>query len=77
MADHNRNLRALLDRCRERGIKLNADKLKLNRASMIFCGHELTRSGVRPDPRKVEAILNLPAPTDRHGVLRLIGWRRF
>ena len=70
MADHNRNLRALLDRCRERGIKLNADKLKLNRQSIIFCGHELTRSGVRPDPRKIEAILNLPAPTERSGVLR-------
>ena len=73
MEDHNRNLRALLDRCRERGIKLNADKLKLNRQSIIFCGHELTRSGVRPDPRKIEAILNLPAPTERSGVLRLIG----
>ena len=73
MADHNRNLRALLDRCRERGIKLTADKLKLNRAPTIFCGHKLTRSGARPDPRKVEAILNLPKPTDRHGVLRLIG----
>ncbi len=72
MADHKRNLRALLDRYRQRGIKLNADKLKLNRASTIFCGHELTRSGVRPDPRKIEAILNRAEPKDRHGVLRYV-----
>ncbi len=48
-------------------------KLKLNCASTIFCGYELTRSGVRPDLRKIEAMLNLAEPTDRHGVLRLIG----
>ncbi len=73
MTDHNRNLRALLDRCRERGIKLNADKLKLNRASTIFYGHKLAHSGVRPGPRKIEAIVTLPGPTDQHDVLRLIG----
>ena len=73
MADHNRNLRALLDRCRERGIKLNINKLKLNRPTTVFCGHELTRRGVQPDQRKVAAILNMPPPTDRQGVLRLLG----
>jgi len=72
-ADHNRNLRALLDRCRERGIKLNKRKLQLNRPTTVFCGHELTRSGVRPDQRKIAAILNMPPPTDRQCVLRLIG----
>jgi hypothetical protein len=66
MTDPNRNF----DRWCEREIKLNADKLKLSRPSTIFCGNELTRSGVRPDPRKIAAILNLPQPTDRHGVLR-------
>ena len=60
--DHNQNLCALMDRCRERGIKLNKQKLKLNRPSMVFCGHELTRRGVFPDQRKVEAIMNMPPP---------------
>jgi len=72
-ADHNRNLRALLDRCRVRGIKHNRDKLKLNRPTTVFCGHELTQRGVQPDQRKVAAILNMPPPTDRQGVLRLLG----
>ena len=72
-ADHNRNLRALLDRCREKGIKLNRLKLKLNRPSTVYCGHELTRCGVKPDQRKVAAILNMPPPSDRQGVLRLLG----
>ena len=70
---HNRNLRALLDRCREKGIKLNKQKLKLNRDVTTFCGHELTRSSVRPDSRKVEAITKMPASTDKKGVMRLLG----
>ena len=70
---HNKNFRALLDRCREKGIKLNRQKLKLNRRSMIFCGHELTKDGVRPDPRKIEAILQMPPPADKQGVRRLLG----
>ena len=71
--DHNNNLRALLQRCRERGIKLNRQKLKLNRPTTVFCGHELSRDGVGPDHRKVAAILNMPPPSDRQGVLRLLG----
>lgn len=72
-ADHNHNLHALLNRCRERGIKLKYDKLKLNRASVVFCGHELTKQGLRPDDRKLEAISKMPPPTDRKGVQRLLG----
>ena len=71
--DHNRNLRALLNRCRKSGIKLNKHKLKINRPKIVFCGHELTRAGVLPDQRKVAAILNMPPPSDRQGVLRLLG----
>ena len=72
-ADHNNNLKAFLQRCREKGIKLNQRKLQLNRDSIVFCGHELTRDGIRPDSRKVEAIINMPAPTDKQGVMRLLG----
>ena len=73
IASHNSNLRGLLDRCREKGIKLNKKKLQLNRPSTIFCGHELTKLGVRADQRKVLAIQNIPPPSDRQGVLRLLG----
>ena len=52
--DHNRNMYALLQRCREKGIKLNSQKLQLNRKTTTFCGHQLTSNGVCPDPRKVE-----------------------
>ena len=77
IADHNRNLRALLNRCREKGIKLNKQKLKLNRSSIVFCGHQLNQDGVRPDPQNIQAIANMPNPVDRQGVMRLIGFATY
>src|SRR6218665_533722 len=56
LADHNVNLLALFTRCRETGIRLNKKNLKLYRESLLFCGHELTSSGLCPDSRKVAAI---------------------
>jgi hypothetical protein len=72
-ADHNKNLAALLQRCREQGLRLNKAKLKLNRQSLIYCGHELTQDGVKPAQSKIDAISNMPAPVDKEGVMRLLG----
>jgi len=51
--DHNQNLHAFFERCCNKGLKLNIDKLQLNCDKLTFCEHELTCTGVRPDPRKV------------------------
>ena len=51
-ADHDRNLIALLDRCREINLHLNEDKVQLRKKSTVFMGHELTENGLRPDKRK-------------------------
>jgi len=72
-ADHDRNLLALLQRCRKKGIKLNASKLRLRRQVTTFMGHDLTVNGIRLDPRKVDAIMKMPQPTDKPGVRRLLG----
>ena len=37
--DYDSNLTALLDRCAERGVKLNADKIKLRMTEVPFIGH--------------------------------------
>jgi len=38
-----------------------------------FMGHELTNNGLKSDMRKVDAVLSMPAATDRQGVMRLLG----
>jgi len=71
--DHDANLIALLDRCREKNIRLNKLKMRLNCNTVVFMGHELTSNGLSVVKCKIEAIRQMTAPTDRQGVLRLLG----
>ena len=73
VTDHDSNMIALLDRCRERDLHLNKDKLQVNRETTTFMGHELTKDGLRPDRRKIKAIADMPPPTDRPALMRLLG----
>ena len=58
------NVLRFLDHCVEKDVHLNADKFKLNCDAVPFFGHLLTKNGVKPDPKKVEAIRNWPVPMD-------------
>ena len=71
--DHDANLLKLLDRCRERNLKLNRGKLQLKCPETPFIGHVLTPEGVKPDPSKVAAILKMEPPKDVAAVRRLVG----
>lgn len=71
--EHDRNVHALLRRCSERNIKLNHDKLKHKQPCVKYMGHYLTNQGLEADPKKLEAIQKMPAPTDKQGILRVLG----
>jgi len=77
LKDHDRKLEALLHRCQERGIKLNKNKLRLRLPEVRYMGFLISEKGLRCDPAKVEAITNLPQPTDKQGVQRLLGMTNF
>ena len=64
-SDHNKNLVALLRLCDEKGLKLNAEKLKLRQPKVSFIGHIVTGEGLKVDPAKVKAIQEMPPPTDK------------
>ncbi|CAB4034914.1 Hypothetical predicted protein, partial [Paramuricea clavata] len=53
--NHDHCLEAVLERARQRGLKLNKQKLKLRRTEVSYMGHLLTSKGLRPDPRKIQA----------------------
>lgn len=73
MADHDLNMTALLDQCREKGIKPNRDKLKFRQTKVTFMGHVISSTGLKPDPAKVEAIRKMPVPANNQDVRRLMG----
>ena len=71
--NHDANLLKLLDRCRERNLKLNREKLQLKCTETPFIGHVLTSEGIKPDPGKIEAVLKMERPSDVAAVRRLVG----
>ena len=71
--DHDNNLRKLLDRARETNLKLNRKKLKLRLTEVRYMGHMLTNEGLRADPMKIKAIVDMPRPQDKKAVERLLG----
>ena len=71
--EHDKRLEAALDRAKMIGMTLNPDKCKFRVTEVTYFGHKLTATGVRPDPSKVDAVLNMPPPSDKSGVQRLLG----
>ena len=72
--DHDAKLHKLMMRCREQNVKFNKDKMKLRLAQVPYIGDLLTNQGLKPDPEKEKAILEMPKPQDVTGVSRFIGF---
>ena len=75
--DHDQKRIAFLKRCQESGLKLNSEKPTLRQTEVAFIGHVAPRDGLRVDPAKFKAVLEMPAPTDKTGIQRLFGMIQF
>ena len=71
--DHDRNLIALLNKCRDEDLRLSEKKMQFKLPSVTFMGNKLTDQGVKPDSNKVNAIREMPRPVDKAGVQRFWG----
>ena len=75
--DHDRCLLEVLNRCREVGLKLNAAKCIFKAKQVVFYGHLVHTNGLSPDPRKVQAISNMPVPSNKTELQSYIGMCNF
>lgn len=75
--DNQRKMTETLKRCAEKNIVLNEDKQHTGLTEIIFHGHRITKEGVKVDEAKVQAIRDMPAPTDVAGVKRLCGMAQY
>ncbi len=75
--DQDHHLLAFLRLCNERGLKLNTEKLNLRQQEVSFIGHVATGEDLKLDPAKVKAIHEMPAPTDKASVQRLLGLAQY
>ena len=77
LLDHDKNLRELLQRCKQRNVCLNADKIKFRMQEIPFIGHIATKEGLCVDPCKVQAIMEMPPPKDVAAIQCLLGLAQY
>ena len=70
---HDSRLRDVLSRIRSSGLKLNPSKCVFGVNKITYLGHLLTADGVKPDPRKVSAICDMPAPKNKSELQYFLG----
>ena len=63
-SEHVANLRLVLKRLDEAGLKLNNEKCQFFNASVVYLGHKIDRDGLHPTDEKVRAIQDAPHPTN-------------
>ena len=71
--EHFNNLIELLSRLHAAGVKLNKDKCKFYQKEVKFLGKIIDKNGKRMDPASIDAIINMPAPTDKHTLRSFLG----
>ena len=47
--------------------------MKLRVPEVSYVGHVFSSEGLKPDPNKIRAISEMPPPSDKEGVLRILG----
>ena len=71
--EHDLILRKVLTRARERHIKFNRDKIQFRVSQVKYMGEVVSESGFSPDPEKISAIHNMPTPSCKQDLQRLLG----
>lgn len=75
--EHDKHVRAVLDRFREHGLIVNAAKCEFFVDSVTFLGHTVDKNGIRPLTEKVEAISNFPKPSTVRELRRFLAMINF
>lgn len=63
-AEHDTRLHAVLQRRSRHTVTLNVDKCELSKTEVAFLGHIISTAGIRPDPRKTEAVTKMKESTN-------------
>ena len=75
--DHVENLRAVLQRAREIGLRFNLDKCKFRCTRIPFFGHIIGVEGLQPDLRKIDSILSMDPSTSFADLQSFLGMVQF
>ena len=79
--DHREHLRKVLEVLRKNQLHINKKKCSFEQYQLEYLGHLISGEGVVADPKKIEAMMNWPTPTDLKSLRGFLGitgyYRRF
>nr|XP_034174769.1 uncharacterized protein LOC117601733 [Osmia lignaria] len=79
--EHETKFNRLMARLREANLYLQPEKCELLKKEVAYLGHIITEDGVKPDPKKVEAVKEFPVPKTGKNIRQFLGlcgyYRRF
>ena len=73
MDEHNERVEKVLQIAHSNNLKLNRDKCLFGVTELTFLGDVLSADGLKPDPKKQEAIFKMDRPTSKKDVQRFLG----
>lgn len=81
LREHEMKFNKLAERLRAANLRLQPDKCEFLRKEVAYLGHVISQEGVKPDPKKVEAVLHFPRPKNSKNIKQFLGlagyYRRF
>ena len=72
-ADHDEAVYNVLKWCQDVNLKLNKDKCHCRCMSVPFFGEVVSRQGIQPNPQKVKALTEMPAPKNKKELQTFLG----
>ncbi len=72
-----KDLRKTFTLLKENGIKLNLSKCEIAKNEVTFLGYRISKEGCQPDPKNVDAVLEMKPPTKVKEVRRFLGMTGF
>jgi len=63
--DHIQKLEQVFRRLKPAGLKVNAKKSIFGKSELEYLGYWITREGIQPMPKKVQAIFAIQPPKDK------------
>ena len=74
--DHDKGLRAFLQRITELGLTLNASKCLFSQSEVPFWGFIVSKDGIKPDSLKLEALKQQKRPQTKHELISYLAMVR-
>jgi len=73
MKEHTRKLRNIFERLDQANFKIQPDECAFATDTVDYLGHICTPQGIKPDPKKVQAVVEYPIPKTVKGIRSFVG----